>query len=83
MAASKQQKCALAFAAICCILFGSAIITCGFLFQFLDDYDNGAVNGMDEYEYYYTQYWLGIPVGLDFFIYINSLHKTLGLFRTV
>ena len=65
MAASRQQKCALAFAAVCCLLFGGAITTCGFLFQFLDDYDDGKVNGMDGYEYYYTQYWLGIPVSFN------------------
>ena len=80
MAASKQQKCALAFAAVFCILFGGAIAACGFLFQFHDDYDEGVQNGMgpndyDEgvqngmgpngsYEYYYTQYWLGAPVSL-------------------
>lgn len=65
MAASKQQKCALAFAAVFCILFGGAIAACGFLFQFHDDYDEDSKNGMGRdggYVYYYTQYWLGAPV---------------------
>ena len=80
MAASKQQKCALAFAAVCCMLFGGAIITCGFLFQFLDVYDDGAVNGMTAYEYYYTQYWLGIPlVVLGLLILVSLCCKARAL----
>ncbi|CAB4018934.1 Hypothetical predicted protein, partial [Paramuricea clavata] len=65
MASSKQQKCALAFAAVCCILFGCAIAACGLLFQYHDDYDEDRTNGMGidgGYEYYYTQYWLGAPL---------------------
>ena len=65
MAASRQHMCGLAFTAICCILFGGAIAACGLLFQYHNDYDEDRTNGMGfngEYEYYYTQYWLGAPV---------------------
>ena len=77
MAASKQQKCALAFAAVFCILFGGAIAACGFLFQFHDDYDEDRKNGMGAdggYAYYYTQYWLGVPVRL--FLLFYFLHNS-------
>lgn len=64
MGASRQQKCGLVFAAVCCLIFGGAITVCGFLFNYLEPYDAANVNGQryDEYEFYYTQYWLGIPL---------------------
>lgn len=65
MSASKQHKCALFSAGVCCILLGGAIAAVGFIFQYHDDYDSDKINGMGlsgGYKYYYTQYWLGLPV---------------------
>ncbi|XP_046843158.1 uncharacterized protein LOC124437193 [Xenia sp. Carnegie-2017] len=65
MKASRVQRCSLGFFAIFCILLGAGIISCGLIFQYHEDYDSDIVNGMGEaggYEYYYTQYWLGIPM---------------------
>lgn len=68
MAASGQQRCGLAFSAFCCLVFGGAITVCGFLFDYLEPYNGDKVNGQSydgTYEYYYTQYWLGIPVSFE------------------
>ena len=64
MPTSRQQKFVLAFAAIACLLLGGGITACGFLFDYLEPYDVETVNGQsyEEYEYYYVQYWLGVPV---------------------
>ncbi|XP_028392185.1 uncharacterized protein LOC114516802 [Dendronephthya gigantea] len=80
MAASRQHLCGLAFTSICCILFGGAIAACGLLFQFHDDYNDENTNGMKDYYYYYTQYWLGAPLivlGVVILLFLCSKVKQL------
>lgn len=57
---SGQQKCALIFCGVAFLVLGSGITASGFIYDYLDPYDN--VSTPQSSYFTHVQYWLGIPL---------------------
>lgn len=62
---SGQQKCALVFCGVLFAVLGCGITASGFIYDFLDPYDDISTPQSADGYFSHIQYWLGIPVSLE------------------